>query len=205
MAGLIAGVIHAPLTAIFLIAEITGGYDLFIPLIITSSISYITSIYFEPHSIYTKQLAAKNQLITHDKDKAILTLLETTSFIEKDLISVHPDNTLRELVEVIAKSKRNIFPVVDNDNYFLGIVSLDNIRNIMFDRNLYDITFVHELMSQPLDVVSIKDSMEKVMNKFQSSGLWNMPVLDNGKYVGFVSKSNVFSAYREKLIEFSEM
>ena len=202
MAGLISGVIHAPLTAIFLIAEITGGYDLFIPLIVTSSMSYITSLYFEPHSIYTKQLAERNQLITHDKDKAILTLLETSSVIETDLTSVHPDDSLGQLVEIISVSSRNIFPVVDSEGYFMGIVSLDNVRSIMFDKNLYDITYVHELMVQALDAVSVKDSMETVMEKFQESGSWNMPVLNRGKYVGFVSKSNVFSAYRDKLKEF---
>ncbi|MDP4267803.1 MAG: chloride channel protein [Bacteroidota bacterium] len=202
MAGLIAGVIHAPITAIFLIAEITGGYDLFIPLIITSTLSYITSKHFEPHSIYTKKLALKGQLLTLNKDQAILTLLETSSVIEKDLIPIYPEANLGHIVNIIAKSNRNTFPVVDHENYFMGIVSLDNIRNIIFDKSLYQTILVQDIMTQPLDAVSTTDPMEKVMTKFQESGLWNMPVIDNGKYVGFVSKSNVLSAYREKLKEF---
>lgn len=204
MAGLIAGVIHAPLTAIFLIAEITGGYELFVPLIITSSIAFITVRYFQPHSLYTKKLAEKGQLITHHKDKAVLTLLAVESVVETNFRMVQPQQTLGELVKVIAKSHRNIFPVIDKDNNFLGLVPLDEVREIMFDRDKYDKLKVHDLMVIPPKKVELSDSMDQVMNKFRDTGLWNLPVVEEGKYVGFVSRSNVFNVYRKMLIDFSE-
>ncbi len=204
MAGLIAGVIHAPLTAIFLIAEITGGYELFVPLIITSSIAFLTVRYFEPHSLYTKKLAEKGQLITHHKDQAVLTLLKVESVIETNLTPVHPDQTLGELVKVIARSNRNIFPVINKDNNFLGIVPLDEVREIMFDREKYNTLKVRDFMIIPPQKVELNDSMETVMKKFRDTGLWNLPVVEDGKYVGFVSRSNVFNVYRKMLIEFSE-
>lgn len=204
MAGLIAGVIHAPLTAIFLIAEITGGYELFIALIITSSISYLTVKYFLPHSLYTKKLAQKGQLITHHKDKAVLTLLKVENVVESDMEPVYPDQTLGELVKVVAKTHRNIFPVIDEENNFLGLVPLDEIREIMFDKSKYDELKVRNLMVQPPVYVYIDDQMDAVMQKFRDTGLWNLPVVDNGKYLGFVSRANVFNIYRKMLIEFSE-
>ncbi|MFW5663687.1 MAG: chloride channel protein [bacterium] len=204
MAGLIAGVIHAPLTAIFLIAEITGGYELFVPLIITASISFLTVRYFEPHSLYTKKLAEKGQLITHHKDQAVLTMLNLESVIETNLTPVAPDQSLGELVKVIAKSTRNIFPVIDKDNNFLGIVPLDEVRVIMFEKDKYDKLQVRDLMIVPPQKVDLHDSMESVMKKFRQTGLWNLPVVEGGKYMGFVSRSNVFNVYRKMLIEFSE-
>jgi len=204
MAGLMAGVIHAPLTAIFLIAEITGGYALFIPLILTASISYLTIIYFEPHSLYTKKLAQSGDLITHHKDKAVLTLLKIDEVIERNLTVVSPDDTLGDLVKVIAKSNRNIFPVVDKEGKFLGLIPLDNVREIMFDKESYEEVKVNQLMIQPLDLVALNDNMDMVMEKFKETGLWNLPVIDNGKYIGFVSRANVFNAYRKLLIEFSD-
>jgi chloride channel protein, CIC family len=205
MAGIIAGVIHAPLTAIFLIAEITGGYELFIPLIIVSSISYITAVYFHPHSLYTKKLAQKGQLITHHKDKAVLTLLDVESVLETNFDKLSPNQTLRQLVQVIAKATRNIFPVVDDDNRFLGLVRLDDVREIMFDTSKYDTLLVHNVMIQPRATVCPQDSMDAVMNKFRDLNLWNMAVVDqDGKYLGFVSRSNVFNIYREMLIEVSD-
>ena len=204
MAGLIAGVIHAPLTAIFLIAEITGGYQLFIPLIITASISYLTVKYFQPHSLYSKKLAEKGHLITHHKDKAVLTLLNIESVIETNLDLITPEMTLGDLVKVIAKSKRNIFPVLDPEGNFLGIVWLDDVREIMFDRSKYDQLKVRNLMFFPKATVAITDSMDTVMKKFRESGLWNMAVLENRKYKGYISRSNVFNIYRNILIEFSE-
>lgn len=204
MAGLIAGVIHAPLTAIFLIAEITGGYELFIPLIIVSSISYLTVVYFQPYSLYTKKLAQKGQLLTHHKDKAVLTLLNVESVIETNLNTISPDQTLGELVKVIARTNRNIFPVVDSQNHFLGIVTLDDVRELMFDREKYDTLKVRNLMFQPKATVSPGNSMDEVMTKFRDSGLWNMAVVDQGIYKGYVSRSNVFNYYRKMLIEFSE-
>ncbi len=204
MAGLIAGVIHAPLTAIFLIAEITGGYELFIALIITASISYLTVVYFQPHSLYTKRLAKKGELITHHKDKAVLTLLKVENVIETDLKTINPDKTLGDLVKVVAKSHRNIFPVVDEKINFLGLVALDDIREIMFDKSKYDKLKVRNLMIQPLAKVNKDDKMDVVMKKFRDTGLWNLPVVENGKYIGFVSRANVFNIYRKMLIEFSE-
>jgi len=204
MAGLIAGVIHAPLTAIFLIAEITGGYGLFIPLILTASISYLTIKLFEPHSIYAKKLAKRGELITHHKDKAILTLLKVSHVIENNFTSVSPDATLGDLVKVIAKSSRNIYPVLSNENDFLGMISLDQVRNIMFNKDLYNSIRINTLMTQPTAIVAPENSMEEVMDMFKESGSWNLPVLENGKYLGFVSRANVFNAYRKLLIDFSE-
>lgn len=204
MAGLIAGVMHAPLTAIFLIAEITGGYQLFIPLIITASISFVTVRYFQPHSLYTKKLAERGELITHHKDQAVLTLLRVENVVETNFSVVGPDRTLGELVKIIAKSPRNIFPVTDADNCFLGLVPLDEVREVMFDRDKYDTLKVRQVMIVPKQRVHLNDSMETVMKKFRDSGLWNLPVVESGKYVGFVSRSNVFNVYRKMLIEFSE-
>jgi CIC family chloride channel protein len=204
MAGLIAGVIHAPLTAIFLIAEITGGYQLFVPLIITASISFLTVRYFQPHSLYTKKLAERGELVTHHKDQAVLTLLKVENVVETNFSKVNPDQTLGELVKVIAKSNRNIFPVTDNDNYFFGIVPLDEIREIMFERDKYDKVRVRDVMIIPRRKVELQDSMETVMKKFRDSGQWNLAVVEDGRYVGFVSRSNVFNVYRKMLIEFSE-
>ena len=204
MAGLIAGVIHAPLTAIFLIAEITGGYELFIPLILVSSIAYITVNYFQPHSLYTRHLAAKGQLITHHKDQTVLTLLQVGEVLETNFDKLHPHMTLGELVKVIARASRNIFPVTDEENNFLGLVRLDDVREIMFDRSQYDTLKVHNLMVQPRATVQMDDSMDTVMQKFRDAGLWNMAVLENGKYKGFVSRANVFNIYRNRLLEVSQ-
>jgi len=204
MAGLIAGVIHAPLTAIFLIAEITGGYELFIPLILVSSIAYITVNYFQPHSLYTRHLAAKGQLITHHKDQTVLTLLQVGEVLETNFDKLHPNMTLGELVKVIARASRNIFPVTDEENNFLGLVRLDDVREIMFDRSQYDTLKVHNLMVQPRATVQMDDSMDTVMQKFRDAGLWNMAVLENGKYKGFVSRANVFNIYRNRLLEVSQ-
>jgi CIC family chloride channel protein len=204
MAGLMAGVMHAPLTAIFLIAEITGGYGLFIPLIITSTIAYITVIYFEPHSIYTSRLAKRGELITHHKDKAILTLLEMGKVIENDFQKISPDDRLNDLVETIAKSNRNLFPVIKGDNMLVGIVMLDNIRHIIFNVDMYSTTFVRDVMILPPAYVSPDEPMEEVMKKFEENEVWNLPVIDNGKYIGFISKSKLFSVYRKWLVEISE-
>ncbi len=204
MAAFMSGAMHAPMTSIFLIAEITGGYGLFIPLIIASIMSYITIMYFEPHSIYTKRLAKRGELLTHNKDRAVLTLMRLDNEIERDLISVNPDNTLRQLVHVISESKRNIFPVVNEQNELQGIVLLDNIRNIMFNPEMYDDTFVSELMSAPPDLVYMTDSMELIMKKFEETGAWNLPVIKNGTYEGFISKSKIYQAYRKVLVYFSD-
>jgi CIC family chloride channel protein len=204
MAGMMAGVMHAPLTAIFLIAEITGGYNLLIPLIITSTVAYITTRSFEKHSIYHVQLAKRGELITHDKDKAVMTRMNWKKEIETDLLKVKPTDTLGDLVKIISKSKRNLFPVVDEYNVLEGVVCLDDVREIMFQNDLYETTFVKELMSIPPSYIDIKENIEIVMDTFRKTGAWNLPVLDNGYYVGFISKSRIFSTYRELLIEFSE-
>ncbi len=203
MAGLMAGVLHAPLTAIFMIAEITAGYDLFLPLMTVSASSYLVTRSILPHSIYTMQLAKRGDLLTHNKDQAILTLLNIASVVEKDFKKVKPEYTLGELVKVVSRSKRNLFPVIDEENVLVGVLTLDDFRTIMFDHNLYENTYVSELMSPPPAVVDIKEDMSAVMKKFQSSGAWNLPVIENGKYLGFVSKSKLFSVYRRKLMEFS--
>ena len=204
MAAFMSGVMHAPMTSMFLIAEITGGYGLFIPLMLASTISYLTIMYFEPHSIYTIRLAKRGELITHNKDRAALTLMRLESEIERDLIKVNPDNTLRQLVHVISQSKRNIFPVVNLKNELQGIVLLDDIRDIMFNPEMYDEIYVSSLMSAPPDVVYISDSMDVVMEKFEKSGAWNLPVVKDGKYEGFISKSKIYQAYRKVLVYFSE-
>jgi CIC family chloride channel protein len=204
MAGMMAGVMHAPLTAIFLIAEITGGYDLLIPLIITSTISYITIRSFERHSIYHIQLAKRGELITHDKDKAVLTFMNWKKDIETDLIKVKPTDTLGDLVKVVAKSKRNIFPVVDEYNILEGVVSLDDVREIMFNTEFYSTTLMRDVMTIPPSYIDKRESIGTVMETFRATGAWNLPVLDNGYYVGFISKARIFSTYRELLVQFSE-
>jgi CIC family chloride channel protein len=204
MAALMAGVMHAPLTAIFLIAEITNGYDLFIPLITVSTIAYVTNRYFEPHTIYTKRLAKSGELITHHKDKAVLTLMKLKDVIETDFLTISPDQTLGELVHVISKSKRNLFPVVDSKNRLLGLVLLENIREIMFNRELYNNTEVWQLMVYSPAYIEINERMDDVMKKFEDTQAWNLPVVEDGKYIGCVSKSKIFSAYRNVLIHFSD-
>ena len=203
MAGMLAGNLHAPLMAIFLIAEITGGYELFVPLMLTSSIAFVTVKRFNPHSIYTTQLARRGELITHDKDQAVLTLMPLHREIETDFSCVDPYDKLGDLVKVISRSKRNLFPVVDKKNNLIGIVNLNEIREVIFKQDLYQNTHVHDLMNDAPDYVRKEDSMETVMQKFEQSGAWNLPVLDvDGHYVGFVSKSKLFSAYRSLLKDF---
>ncbi|MFQ5335739.1 MAG: chloride channel protein, partial [Flavobacteriales bacterium] len=204
MAGLMSGVLHAPLTAIFLISEITGDYELILPLMLVSAISYTTVKIFLPHSIYTLQLAKKGELITHHKDQAVLALLKLEAQIEKDFITVHPSQTLGELVQVVSRSKRNLYPVTDKENRFLGVVTLDDIRGIMFNRNLYSKTKVEDLMSIAPAHVDLHENMDVVMKKFEHTKAWNLPVVDEERYVGFVSKSKLFNAYREKLRDFYE-
>jgi CIC family chloride channel protein len=204
MAGVIAGVMHAPLTAIFLIAEITGGYVLLTPLIIVSAIGYLTSHIFETHSIYTRQLAARKELITHDKDKAVLSFMSPRQLIETNFNPVSPEATLGELVKVVAASSRNAFPVVDRKGIFRGVVMLDSIRQIMFDQSLYEVTFVKDLMFMPGYSIHPDDSMDTVVQLFQQSDRYNLPVLENGKYLGFISRATVFSQYRELLKKFSD-
>lgn len=204
MAGVMSGVMHAPLMGIFLTAELTGGYDLFLPLLISSTISYGTIKFFEPYSIYTMRLAREGKLITHHKDKAVLTLLKVNNVIENDFVSVKPEMNLKEMVNAISKSSRNLFPVVNDGGELLGVVLLDEIRNIMFRPDLYKRMYVNQFMSIPPARVEVGESMDAVMKKFDDTGAWNLPVVECGKYVGFVSKSKIFNSYRRVLRHYSE-
>ena len=204
MGGLMAGVMQAPMTAIFLIAEMTGGYDLLIPLILTSAISFATIRLVEQYSIYTKRIAQQGDLLTHDSDRAVLTLLKTSDLIETDFSTIGFNSTLGDLVKVIATSKRNIFPVVDHYNQFQGIVFLDDVRKIMFDQSQYESVQIPTIMKNAPAIVYYDEKMESVMNKFELTQAWNLPVVDrNNKYLGFVSKSKIFSSYREQLQQVS--
>jgi len=204
MAGVMSAVMHAPLMAIFLTAELTGGFDLFLSLLIVSTISYGTIKIFERYSIYTMRLAQRGELITHHKDKAVLTLLKMDSVIEKDFITVRPEMSLKEMVDVISQSNRNLYPVINNDNVLIGVVLLDDIRNIMFRPDLYRKMKVNKFMSMPPAKIEVGESMERVMKTFDDTGAWNLPVVENGKYVGFVSKSKIFNSYRRVLRHYSE-
>ncbi len=204
MAGVMSGVMHAPLMAIFLTAEMTGGYNLFLPLLIVSTLSYGTIKIFEPYSIYTMRLAKRGELLTHHKDKAVLTLLKIDNVIEKDFKEVHPNMDLKEMVDVIATSNRNLFPVTDDEGYLIGIVLLDDIRNIMFRSDLYKKMHVQKFMSSPPARIELNDNMDVVMSKFDKTNAWNLPVVDDGKYVGFVSKSKIFNSYRRVLRHYTD-
>lgn len=205
MAGLMAGVLHAPLTAIFLIAELTGGYDLIIPLMITATLSFSITKYVHQHSVYNMELGRRGELITHNKDQAVLTLMDMDKVIEDNFIPVYPEMTLGEMVDhAIVRSKRNIFPVTDAEGRLEGVVLLDDIREFMFDTKRYKTTRVSDFMrSAPAHIFYGKDSMQQVMQKFQDSGAWNLPVIKDEKYIGFISKSKLLTAYRRKLIHFT--
>ena len=206
MTGLMAGVLHAPLTAIFLIAEVTGGYELFIPLMVTAAISYSITKYFIPHSVYAMELGRKGDLITHNKDHAVLTLMDIHTVIERDFVGIYPEMDLGQMVnEAVIKSKRNLFPVLNKEtNALEGIILLDDLRPVMFDQKLYQEIKASDLMNHPPEIIDLeKDKMTDVMKKFQDSGAWNLPVINNGGYYGFVSKSKLLTAYRRKLIDFS--
>lgn len=202
MTGLMAGVLHAPLTAIFLIAEITGGYELFVPLMLVAAISFAFTKYFIANSIYTTELAAKGELITHNKDKNVLMMMKIDRLIEKNFKAVNPDMLLGEmLTKAVAKSTRNIFPVINKEKQFLGIVLLDDIRSFMFDTEMYNSITVETFMKSAPEIIFYDDSVEEIMRKFKTSDAWNLPVIKEEKYLGFISKSKLLTAYRNKLIE----
>ena len=204
MAGLMAGVMQAPMTAIFLIAEISGGYELLIPLILTATISYGATRMVEPYSIYTKRIAKRGELLTHDSDQAVLTLLKTSDLVESDFKTVRIDATLGELVQVVSKSKRNIFPILDSRRHFQGYVSLEDIRRDMFKTELHQSQHVYNYMKSAPAYVYVDEKMDSVMAKFEKTGAWNLPVVEKDRtYVGFVSKSKIFSAYRDQLKQVS--
>jgi len=205
MTGLMAGVLHAPLTAIFLIAEITGGYELFVPLMIVSTISFAITKYYVSHSIYTLKLAERGELITHDKDQNVLMVLDIDKVIETNFIILKPEMKLREILKnAVAKSSRNHFPVVNENQEFLGVIRLDDIRHIMFNSDLYDTVDASSLMHADAGIINYDtDSMHTIMDKFKSSGAWNLPVIKKGKYFGYISKSKLLTAYRQQLIKFT--
>lgn len=199
MAGVLAGIYHAPLTAIFLIAEITGGYELMIPLMVVASISYAISHYFEPHSMEVKELVDSGKDITADRDTKILSSIKVYSIMETNMPIISNDATLDDLIVSITKTKRNIFPVVSQNNKLEGIILLDSIRGIIFDPNRNGQMSVREIMTQPPTTVSSLDNLNEVMKKFELSGVWNLPVVDKGMYKGFVSKAAIINSYREQL------
>ncbi len=206
MTGLMAGVLHAPLTAIFLIAEITGGYELFVPLMLVAAISYAITKYYISHSIYTLKLAQRGELITHDKDQNVLMMLEIDKVIETNFIKLSPEMNLGEILKnAVAKSSRNHFPVVNKEDEFLGVIRLDDIRGMMFDSSLYDSVDASSLMHADAGIISYEENtMKEIMEKFKTSGAWNLPVIKNGKYYGYISKSKLLTAYRTQLIKFTQ-
>lgn len=199
MAGILSGLFHAPLTAIFLIAEITGGYDLMIPLMIVASISFTISKRFEKHSLDVKNLARKGNVFTSNKDANILSTLDTNKIIQTDYLTVTPDENLEKLVDMISHSNQVIFAVVDKENNMLGVVHFNDIREIIFNQYRVKYTLVKEVLRTPADIIYPTDSMEIVMNKFEKAKAAFLPVLKNGKYHGFISKSMALEAYRTKL------
>lgn len=207
MAGLLAGVLHAPLTAIFLIAELTGGYELFIPLMLTATISFGLTKYFSPHSVYNMQLGRKGELITHDKDHAVLTFMNIDKVIETNFVSITSNMNLGEIINTaVIQSKRNIFPVIDaKTKALVGIILLDDLRPIMFDQDLYGEIRAHDIMQPAPEIIDVeKDKMTDIMKKFQDSSAWNLPVVKNDVYIGFISKSKLLTAYRRQLINFTK-
>lgn len=205
MAGLIAGVLHAPLTGIFLIADISGGYKLFVPLMVTATFSYIVVRTFTPNSVYHYQLARRNELLTHDKDANVLQMLEVNKLIETDFEVLSPDATLRDLTVAISHNHRNLFPVVDKNGIMVGMVKMDDVRDIIFQHELYDKVKIREIMYMPTDHIGPNDNMETVAHKFESSGRYNLAVIEDGKYLGFISRARVFTTYRKQIIDVSHV
>lgn len=205
MAGLIAGVLHAPLTGIFLIADISGGYSLFVPLMITATFAYIIVRSFTPYSVYHYQLAERKELLTHDKDANVLQLLELRKLIETDFEKLSPEATLRDLTEAITRNHRNLFPVVDEDGVMVGMIKMDDVRDMIFKHELYDTVKIKDLMYMPEYQIDPNDSMDVVTQKFESSGRYNLAVIENGKYLGFISRANVFTSYRKQIIDVSHV
>jgi len=200
MCGVMSGVNHAPLSAIFLIAEITGGYELFVPLMLVSAISFITTSYFDKDSLYKKQLMDKGRFLPESKDEEVLDLIDIRKIVENDLYPILPEASLGDLCHLVKLSRRKIFPVVGADGVLNGILTLDDIRDIMFDPEKQEKIKVNQLMHSPPEVIFLHENMQTVMQKFERSGAWNLPVLQEGKYLGFISKSRIFNAYRKRLI-----
>ncbi len=204
MAGVMTGVMKAPLTSVFLIAELSNGYGLFVPLMLVASLSFVISYYLEPDSIYTKKLRAKGELVTHNKDRAVMVFLDLDKLIETDFSPVDKGAALGDLVRIVSSSKRNVFPVVKAGGEFAGIILLDDIRTDMFDQSKYR-TPVSKYVVQAPDIIFKNEMIAEVVEKFEGSRAWNLPVVDkNNRYLGFVSKSSILDAYRQQLIEITE-
>jgi chloride channel protein, CIC family len=201
MAGILSGVFYAPLTAIFLIAEVTGGYELMIPLMIVSALSITVAKYFEPLSMEGKKLSKMLNLNVDNKDQFLLSKLDLTTLIETNFSIVKPDDTLQSMIQVISNSRRNTFPVVNDKNELLGLVHMDSIRNIIFNPEKYDKTLVKELMAKPAAVIKLSDNLHVVLKKFDETNLWNLPVVENKQYLGFVSKSSILTKYRSEVLK----
>ena len=205
MAGVMTAIMHSPLTSIFLIAELTGGYSMLVPLMIISVSAYLTSYAFEPHSIYAMRLAKKGQLITHHKDQAILTLMSLDAIIDKHCLHVNPESDLGKLVNSFAREKAEVFAVVDGLGNLCGIINITNIRKVIFRQELYHSLNARQLMEEPPGVVYIDEPMTTIMDRFESTRADILPVLDkSNKFVGFISKTRLFAAYRQMLVDFSE-
>ena len=200
MCGVMSGVQHSPLSAIFLIAEITGGYELFVPLMFVSAISFTTKSYYQKDSLYMMQLKEKGRQLPESKDQELLDLISISHVIERDLLPIHPDSKLKDLIDLVKISKRNIFPVVDENKALRGIITLDDIRDIMFDQEKQDSITIRSLMHSPPEILFSNENMQRAMEKFEKSGAWNLPVVEDGQYLGFVSKSRIFNSYRKRLI-----
>ena len=205
MAAVMAGVMHAPLTGIFLIAEITGGYQMFIPLMIVSICSYLTIIIFEPHSIYGMRLARQGKLITHHTDRAVLTLMSLDSVIDRNYTAVDPDKDLASLVHSISKSHKNVLPVLDDAGTLLGEIDITKLRHIVFRTELYHHFKVKQLMSQPEATLSVNDTMEEVMRRFDATDSAMLPVLDGENHLlGYISRTHMYAMYRKMVADLSE-
>lgn len=199
MCGVMSGVQHAPLSAIFLIAEITGGYELFLPLMLVSAISFVTTTYFDKDSLYIKQLKGTGRYLFESKDEEVLDTINIRKIMETDLLTIQPDSSLKDLCGLVQLSKRNIFPVISESDELMGIITLDDIRDIMFDPEKQESVKISQLMHSPPDIILPNESMQHVMDKFEKSGAWNLPVVEDGVYLGFISKSRIFNAYRKRL------
>jgi CIC family chloride channel protein len=201
MAGILSGVFYAPLTAIFLIAEVTGGYELMIPLMIVSALSITVVKYFEPLSMEGKKLSVMLNLNVDSKDGFLLSKLDLTTLIETNFSIVKPEDTLQSMIQVISNSRRNTFPVVNDKNELLGLVHMDSIRTIIFNPEKHDKTLVKELMSKPAEVIKLTDNLHSVLKKFDDTNQWNLPVVEDKQYLGFLSKSSILTKYRSELVK----
>jgi CIC family chloride channel protein len=200
MAGILSGVFYAPLTAIFLIAEITGGYELMIPLMIVSALSILVAKYFEPLSMEGKKLSHMLNLSMEDKDRFLLSKLDLTALIETSFSIVRPDDTLQTMIQVISTSSRNTFPVVNEKNELLGLVHMDSIRKIIFNPEKYEKTTVKDLMTTPAAIIKLNENLHTVLKKFDDTNQWNLPVVEDKQYLGFLSKSSILTKYRSELL-----